>query len=144
VSVTVSRSRRKRIRRPLLFASRSRRSYRFDCPRASFLTFFFCDPRGVVRFALGAAFLRAARFTFLRSAVSVIDFVFAIDPLCSFFSAVGRNSSGMKRHGFSRAASNAICDRLEPLRDDFPVLAELLSQPLQLREFLHQLFHSES
>ncbi len=39
--------------------------YRFDCPRASFLTFFFSDPRGVVRFALGAAFLRAARFNFL-------------------------------------------------------------------------------
>ena len=55
--------------------------YRLDCPRTSFLTFFFCDPRGVVRFALGAAFLRAARFTSLRSALSVIDFVFAIGPL---------------------------------------------------------------
>jgi hypothetical protein len=30
---------------------------------------------------LGAAFLRAARFTSLRSALSVIDFVFAIGPL---------------------------------------------------------------
>ena len=31
-----------------------------------------------MRFGLGAAFLRAVRFTFLRSAVSVIAFVFAI------------------------------------------------------------------
>jgi len=52
--------------------------YRLLWPRTSFRTFFFCEPRGVVRFALGAAFLRVARFTFLRSALSAIDFVFAI------------------------------------------------------------------
>jgi hypothetical protein len=51
--------------------------YRFDWPRASFLTFFFWEPRGVVRLALGAAFLREARFSFLRSALSVVLFVFA-------------------------------------------------------------------
>jgi len=56
------------------------RIYRFDCPRTSFFTFFFCDPRGVVRFALGAAFLRAVRFSFFRSSLSVVDFVLAIDP----------------------------------------------------------------
>src|SRR5580693_2144457 len=41
-------------------------------------TFFFMEPRATpdARLALGAAFLRAARFTFLRSALSVIDLVF--------------------------------------------------------------------
>ncbi len=52
--------------------------YRFDAPRASFLTRCLLEPRGTVRFGLGAAFFRAVRFTFLRSAVSVIAFVFAI------------------------------------------------------------------
>jgi hypothetical protein len=56
-----------------------RGNYRLLCPRTSFRTFFLFEPRGVVRFALGAAFLRAVRFTFLRSAVSSIDFVFAIE-----------------------------------------------------------------
>jgi hypothetical protein len=46
--------------------------YRFDWPRAIFFTFLFWEPRGVVRLALGAAFLRAARFSFLRSSLSVI------------------------------------------------------------------------
>jgi hypothetical protein len=54
-------------------------SYRFEIPRANFLTFFFCDPRGVVRLALGAAFLRASRFTFLRSSLSVIFVVSATE-----------------------------------------------------------------
>jgi hypothetical protein len=35
------------------------------------------EPRGVVRLALGAAFFRATRFTFLRSILSSIFFVFA-------------------------------------------------------------------
>ena len=48
-------------------------------PRVSVLTFFLFEPRGVVRGALGVAFLRAARLTFLRSVVSVIAFVFAIN-----------------------------------------------------------------
>jgi hypothetical protein len=51
--------------------------YRFDTPRTNFFTFFLFDPRGVVRLALGAAFLRAVRFTFLRSALSSIFFVSA-------------------------------------------------------------------
>lgn len=54
------------------------RSYRLPVPRASVFTFCLFDPRGTVRLALGAAFLRAARFTFFRSVVSVIVFVFAI------------------------------------------------------------------
>src|ERR1700733_11495061 len=43
-------------------------------------TFFFMEPRATpdARLALGAAFLRDARFTFLRSALSVIDFVFIL------------------------------------------------------------------
>jgi hypothetical protein len=36
------------------------------------------EPRGSVRFGLAAAFFLAVRFTFFRSAVSVIAFVFAI------------------------------------------------------------------
>ena len=44
--------------------------YRLDTPRASFLSFFLFSPRAPVRFALGAAFLRAVRFSFLRSSLS--------------------------------------------------------------------------
>lgn len=52
--------------------------YLFAAPRANFFTFCLFDPRGTVRLGLGAAFFRAARFTFFRSAVSVIAFVFAM------------------------------------------------------------------
>ncbi len=38
-------------------------------PRAIFFIFRLVEPRGVVRLALGAAFLRAARFAFLRSSL---------------------------------------------------------------------------
>ncbi len=43
-------------------------------------TFFFREPRATpdARFGLGAAFLRAVRLIFLRSALSVIDFVFIL------------------------------------------------------------------
>jgi hypothetical protein len=43
-------------------------------------TFFFCDPRATpaARFALGAAFLRAARFNALRSSVDAAFFVFIV------------------------------------------------------------------
>src|SRR6202044_1033054 len=43
-------------------------------------TFFFMEPRATpdARLALGAAFLRAARFTFLRSALSSICLVFIL------------------------------------------------------------------
>ena len=51
--------------------------YRLLWPRTIFLTFFLSDPRGVVRLALGAAFLRAARFSFFRSALSAIFLVSA-------------------------------------------------------------------
>lgn len=51
--------------------------YRFDWPRAILLTFFLFEPRGVVRLPLGAAFLRAARFSFLRSVLSSIFLVSA-------------------------------------------------------------------
>ena len=57
-------------------------SYRFDTPRANFFTFFFFSPRGVVRSALGAAFLRAARFTFLRSSLSSI---LVVSATCNLF-----------------------------------------------------------
>jgi len=60
---------------------------RFDWPRAIFLTFFLLEPRGVVRFALGAAFLRAVRLSFLRSALSVTFFVSATEK-SSFYQCV--------------------------------------------------------
>jgi hypothetical protein len=52
--------------------------YRLLVPREAFLTFALFSPRAPVRGALGAAFLRAARFTFLRSSLSAMLFVFAI------------------------------------------------------------------
>ena len=52
--------------------------YRFAVPRAIFFILRFAEPRGTVRFALGVAFLRAARFDFLRSSL-LSDFVFAIE-----------------------------------------------------------------
>jgi len=57
-------------------------AYRFETPRASFLTFFFAEPRGSVRFALGAAFLRAARFSFFRSCTSSI---LVVSATCNLF-----------------------------------------------------------
>jgi len=53
---------------------------RFRCPFTICFTFFFTEPRATpwARFALGAAFFRAARFTFLRSCVSVTFFVFIL------------------------------------------------------------------
>lgn len=55
-----------------------KRLYRFPVARAACFNFCLLEPRGTVRFALGAAFFRAVRFTFFRSAVSVIALVFAI------------------------------------------------------------------
>ncbi len=52
--------------------------YLFAVPRAIFFTLRFWEPRGVVRLAFGAAFLRAARFAFFRSSL-LSDFVFAIE-----------------------------------------------------------------
>src|SRR5262249_4560054 len=62
--------------------------YRFAWPRASFLTFGFFDPRGYSRGFSGLSalrFLRAARFTFLRS--SLLNFVvFAMNECIRPFS----------------------------------------------------------
>src|SRR6185503_10909965 len=53
-------------------------AYRLRWPCAARLIFFFIDPRATpeARLALGAAFLRAARFSFFRSVRSVAVFVF--------------------------------------------------------------------
>ena len=53
-------------------------SYRLRWPWAARLIFFFIDPRATpeARLALGAAFLRAVRFSFFRSVRSVTVFVF--------------------------------------------------------------------
>ena len=58
----------------MLRVRRSCRAHRNACagPCTICLTFFFCDPRATpaARLAFGAAFLRAARFSFLRSVFS--------------------------------------------------------------------------
>jgi len=48
---------------------------RGGAPGPRFLTFGLREPRGSVRFGLGGCFLRAARFNFLRSALSLIFLV---------------------------------------------------------------------
>ena len=92
-------------------------AYRFDTPRAIFLTFFFFDPRGSVRLALGAAFLRAALFSFLRSSLSSILVVSATYNLfrCNLFRVsrrtgrcevyVSRDFAGAKAEGAGRSRS---------------------------------------
>jgi hypothetical protein len=75
--------------------------YRFDTPRASFFSFFLFSPRGPVRFALGAAFLRAVRFTFFRSSLSSILVVSATYNLfrCNLFRV--SHKSARKSHGYA-------------------------------------------
>jgi hypothetical protein len=53
-------------------------AYRLLWPREAFLTLALFAPRAPVRGAFGAAFFRAARFTFLRSTLSVMLLVFAM------------------------------------------------------------------
>ena len=60
-------------------------AYRLLWPREAFLTLALFSPRAPVRGALGAAFLRAARFTFLRSSLSVMLLVFAMYRCQSFY-----------------------------------------------------------
>lgn len=53
-----------------------------------FLTLGLCEPRGSVCLGLGGCFLRASRFFFFRSALSLTDFVFTcrlLVHLCSRF-----------------------------------------------------------
>jgi len=77
------------------------RFYRFDTPRASFFSFFLFSPRGPARFALGAAFLRAVRFTFFRSSLSSILVVSATYNLfrCNLFRV--SHKSARKSHGYA-------------------------------------------
>jgi hypothetical protein len=53
-------------------------AYRLLWPREAFLTLALFSPRAPVRGPFGAAFLRAARFTFFRSSLSVMLLVFAM------------------------------------------------------------------
>src|SRR5437868_1911916 len=70
--------------------------YRFAVPRVIFFTLRFSEPRGAVRLALGAAFLRAARRAFLRS--SFFNFlVLAMNSLWFDFAADER---GVERSSF--------------------------------------------
>lgn len=57
------------------------KAYRLACPRASFLTLRFCDPRAYSRGFSGFSalrFLRAVRFAFFRSSLLSVD-VFAMN-----------------------------------------------------------------
>ena len=58
-------------------------------PLVSFLTLFFVEPRATpaARFGLGAAFLRDARFSFLRSVLSVVVLVFILRIYSSWIPA---------------------------------------------------------
>ena len=49
---------------------------RGGAPGPLFLTLGLREPRGSVRFGLGGRFARAARFSFLRSTLSLMFFVF--------------------------------------------------------------------
>jgi hypothetical protein len=53
-------------------------AYRLLVPLLAFFNFCLFSPRAPVRGALGAAFLRAARFNAFRSALSSIFVVFAM------------------------------------------------------------------
>ena len=48
-------------------------------PGPFFFTLGLREPRGSVRFGLGAAFFRAARFSFLRSNLSLVFFVSIVE-----------------------------------------------------------------
>lgn len=77
-----------------------------------------------MRFGLGAAFLRAVRFTFLRSAVSVIAFVFAIL---------------LKKLSLPFVYCLAFANTLRRPEQ----LSERISNALQLRKLFHQFFYAE-
>jgi hypothetical protein len=62
-------------------------SQRFAVAGPFFFIFGLCDPRGSVRLALGGRFARAARLSFLRSALSVMFRVF----MTFLLSIVGAN-----------------------------------------------------
>jgi hypothetical protein len=63
-------------------------NYRLLAPLLAFFSFCLFSPRAPVRGALGAAFLRAARFNAFRSDLSSIFVVFAMFPLGGVFRAV--------------------------------------------------------
>jgi hypothetical protein len=85
--------------------------YRFDVPRDAFLTLALFSPRAPVRGAFGAAFLRAARFTFLRSSLSVMVLVFAMIVIFSllrnFCRSRRRQLSALKPDPFLRLMVSA-------------------------------------
>jgi hypothetical protein len=58
---------------------------RGGAPGPLFLTLGLREPRGSVRFGLGGRFSRAARFSFLRSALSLMFFVFINVVSAPFF-----------------------------------------------------------
>jgi hypothetical protein len=75
------------------------RAYLFAVPRTIFFTLRLSEPRGAVRFALGAAFLRAARLAFLRSSL-----------LSVFVFAMGELMVNEKHSAVSRLSLHQICE----------------------------------
>src|ERR1700722_7538912 len=77
--------------------------YRLRWPLTIFFTLRFCEPRStsLARFAFGAAFLRAARFSFLRSSLSSIFLVF----IQSLFLQISQSVSSTRRTESSRLFS---------------------------------------
>src|SRR5580700_2609911 len=69
--------------------------YRLRWPLTTFFTLRFCEPRStsLARFAFGAAFFRAVRFSFLRSSLSVIFLVF----IQSLFPQISQSISSIRR-----------------------------------------------
>jgi hypothetical protein len=71
-------------------------AYRLLWPREAFLTLALFSPRAPVRGPFGAAFLRAARFTFLRSSLSVMLLVFAMYVANLSLGAIFQNSEALQ------------------------------------------------
>src|SRR5271154_7569232 len=67
-------------------------TYRLLAPLLAFFSFCLFSPRGPVLGAFGAAFLRAARFSAFRSALSSIFVVFAMFPLAGMARAISLQS----------------------------------------------------
>jgi hypothetical protein len=59
--------------------------FRFDCPRDAFFSFCLFSPRAPTRGPFGAAFFRAARFSFFRSCTSSILVVSIVSNLFQKF-----------------------------------------------------------
>jgi hypothetical protein len=81
-------------------------------PREAFLTLALFAPRAPVRGAFGAAFLRAARLTFLRSCLSAMLLVFAMYLANLSFGANFRNLEALQLGEFFYQLLHAVLLKL--------------------------------